>query len=104
MLCLLNENAQCNPIQLLNPAPLGSTVGRGQCVDVIVGGQETQVQDYSGYTYGEGPFQEIIGATWLTCDADESLIFGDDHAGKWTRALAKIGVAPERLSGLTGRA
>jgi outer membrane receptor protein involved in Fe transport len=57
-------NAQCNPIQLLNPAPLGTQVGRGQCVNVIVGGQETQIQDYSGYEYGEGPFQEIIGAAY----------------------------------------
>jgi iron complex outermembrane receptor protein len=59
-------NAQCNPIQLLNPAPLGATVGRGQCVDVIVAGEETQVQNYSGYEYGEGPFQEIIGGTYTT--------------------------------------
>ena len=59
-----------------------------------------------GYA-GWGPGQleeEIMGATWLTCDADETLIFGDDHAGKWRRALAKIGVSPERLSGLSGRA
>jgi outer membrane receptor protein involved in Fe transport len=58
------DNAQCNPIQLLNPAPLGSNVGRGQCVNVVVAGQQTQIQNYSGYTYGEGPFQEIIGGTY----------------------------------------
>lgn len=58
------KNAQCNPIQLLNPAPVGTPVGRGQCVNVIVGGQQTQIQDYSGFNYGEGPFEEIIGATY----------------------------------------
>jgi putative transcriptional regulator len=58
---------------------------------------------YAGWGPGQLE-QEILGATWLTCDADESLVFGDDHAGKWRRALAKIGVSPERLSGLSGRA
>ena len=58
---------------------------------------------YAGWGPGQLE-QEIISDTWLTCDADESLIFGGDHASKWARALAKIGVAPERLSGLTGRA
>jgi len=58
---------------------------------------------YAGWGAGQLE-QELLGSTWLTCDADESLIFGDDHASKWTRALAKIGVSPDRLSSLTGRA
>jgi putative transcriptional regulator len=45
-----------------------------------------------------------MGNTWLTCDADESLIFDDDHETKWERALAKIGVTPGQLSSLTGEA
>ena len=49
----------------------------------------------------EGEIRENV---WLTCPADEDLIFGDDHAGKWARALAKIGVDPERLSYAAGRA
>src|SRR5579859_6786913 len=48
--------------------------------------------------------QEILGAAWLTCEADESLVFGDDHDRKWERALAKIGVSPRQLSGMAGRA
>ena len=48
--------------------------------------------------------REIMGNTWLTCDADESLIFDDDHDRKWERALAKIGVTPSSLSSLTGLA
>jgi putative transcriptional regulator len=58
---------------------------------------------YAGWEAGQLE-QEILGNTWLICDPDESLIFDDDHDHKWTRALAKIGVVPERLSSLTGRA
>ena len=58
---------------------------------------------YAGWEGGQLE-REIMGNTWLTCDADESLIFGDDHGSKWNRALAKIGVSPERLSSESGRA
>jgi putative transcriptional regulator len=58
---------------------------------------------YAGWGAGQLE-QEIIGNTWLTCDADEDLIFDLDHERKWHRALAKIGVAPERLSNVAGRA
>ena len=47
---------------------------------------------------------ELKENVWLACDADEALIFDDDHDTKWSRALAKLGVAPERLSMQTGRA
>jgi putative transcriptional regulator len=58
---------------------------------------------YAGWGAGQLE-QEIQSNTWLTCEADESLIFGDDHEHKWTRALAKIGVSADRLSSFTGRA
>ena len=48
--------------------------------------------------------REIKDNVWLTCEADEALIFDDDHESKWSRALAKIGVAPGQLSGQSGRA
>ncbi|MHB8528586.1 MAG: YqgE/AlgH family protein [Caulobacteraceae bacterium] len=48
--------------------------------------------------------REIRDNVWLTCDPDEALIFDDDHAHKWSRALAKIGVAAEHLSAQAGRA
>lgn len=48
--------------------------------------------------------QELKENVWLTCDADEALVFDDDHETKWARALAKIGVAPGRLSSLSGTA
>ncbi|HUZ11411.1 MAG TPA: YqgE/AlgH family protein [Caulobacteraceae bacterium] len=58
---------------------------------------------YAGW--GAGQLEhEIRESTWLTCEPDESLIFGDDYERKWSRALAKIGVAADKLSGLAGRA
>jgi putative transcriptional regulator len=58
---------------------------------------------YAGWGPGQLE-QEILGNTWLICEADESLIFGDDHERKWTRALAKLGVSADRLSSTAGRA
>jgi putative transcriptional regulator len=58
---------------------------------------------YAGW--GAGQLEsEIRQGVWLTCDADEELVFGDDHAEKWTQALAKIGVSADRLSTQAGRA
>jgi putative transcriptional regulator len=48
--------------------------------------------------------REIKDNVWLTCDADEALVFDDDHDTKWSRALAKIGVLAEHLSGQAGSA
>jgi putative transcriptional regulator len=41
---------------------------------------------------------------WLTCDADEDLIFGPDYEAKWGRALQKLGVDPRLLSAEAGEA
>jgi putative transcriptional regulator len=58
---------------------------------------------YAGW--GAGQLEnEIKENVWLTCDADETLVFGADHAAKWAKALAKIGVDAERLSFAAGRA
>jgi len=59
-----------------------------------------------GYA-GWGPGQleeEIRENVWLTCEPDEALLFGDDHEHKWSRALGKIGISAEHLSGHAGRA
>lgn len=59
-----------------------------------------------GYA-GWGPGQlesELRQGVWLTCDADEELLFGDDYEAKWAKALGKIGVRPEQLSSQAGRA
>jgi putative transcriptional regulator len=59
-----------------------------------------------GYA-GWGPGQlerELRENVWLTCPADETLIFGGDHLHKWSKALAKLGIDPGLLSATAGRA
>jgi putative transcriptional regulator len=59
-----------------------------------------------GYA-GWGPGQlehEIRQNAWLVCEPDDELLFGGDHATKWPRALAKLGVRLDQLSGEAGRA
>jgi putative transcriptional regulator len=58
---------------------------------------------YAGWGAGQLE-EEIKQNVWLTCEADEELIFSHDHDAKWARALAKLGVDPERLSSVAGRA
>ena len=58
---------------------------------------------YAGWGAGQLE-EEIKDNVWLSCDADEALVFGGEHERKWTRALAKLGVDPERLSFTAGRA
>ena len=48
--------------------------------------------------------QELKQNVWLICDPDEDLVFDDDHNSKWSRALAKIGVRADQLSGQSGHA
>lgn len=58
---------------------------------------------YAGW--GAGQLEdEIRENVWLVCDPDDDLLFSEDHAGKWRRALGKIGVNLHRLSGQAGRA
>ena len=58
---------------------------------------------YAGWDAGQLE-REIRDSVWLTCEADEGLLFDDDHEHKWSRALAKIGIAAEFLSAVGGRA
>jgi len=56
-------------------------------------------------TWGAGQLeQEIRENVWLACEADESLVFDEDHETKWARALAKIGVRADHLSAQAGTA
>lgn len=48
--------------------------------------------------------EELRGNGWLACDADEDILFSDDDAGKWAKALAKLGVSPAALSAAGGTA
>ncbi|MDA1089523.1 MAG: YqgE/AlgH family protein [Proteobacteria bacterium] len=59
-----------------------------------------------GYA-GWGPGQldsEIMGNGWLHVEADHDLVFGDDLAAKWDRAMHKIGIDPRMLSDKAGHA
>ncbi|OXE37142.1 MAG: hypothetical protein CGW95_03320 [Phenylobacterium zucineum] len=58
---------------------------------------------YAGW--GDGQLErEIRKNVWLTCEADEDLIFGTDYGAKWGKALSKLGVDPRLLSAEAGEA
>jgi putative transcriptional regulator len=58
---------------------------------------------YAGW--GSGQLEsEILANGWLTCPADPALIFSADDAGKYDRALAKLGVQLGALSSDAGHA
>ncbi|MEL7465865.1 MAG: YqgE/AlgH family protein [Pseudomonadota bacterium] len=58
---------------------------------------------YAGWDGGqlEGELQRN---GWLTCDADEEIVFGRANDDKWEAALAKLGVDPRMLSAEGGSA
>jgi putative transcriptional regulator len=58
---------------------------------------------YAGWAAGQLE-SEIRQNVWLTCEADEALVFGEDHERKWSQALAKLGVDAALLSATAGRA
>jgi putative transcriptional regulator len=58
---------------------------------------------YAGWAPGQLE-AEMRANGWLACPPDEELLFGEDEATKWDRALAKIGVHPGMLSTFGGHA
>lgn len=58
---------------------------------------------YAGWGAGQLE-QEIRDNVWLTCPADEALLFGDDYDHKWSQALAKLGIDPGLLTAAAGSA
>lgn len=58
---------------------------------------------YAGWSKGQLE-TELQNNAWLVVDGDEALIFDTDMNGKWTKALAKIGVTPDMLSATGGSA
>ena len=53
---------------------------------------------YAGWAPGQLD-AEIQANGWLSVAADSELVFDDADDNKWQRALAKLGVSPEMLSG-----
>lgn len=74
--------------------------------DLAHGGGPAQAVMALGYAgWAPGQLEAEIGQNgWLTCAADDEILFGPDMAGKWEAALAKLGVSPLMLSGEAGRA
>ena len=70
--------------------------GRGPTLAVMTLG-------YAGWAPGQLE-TELQGNGWLTCPADQQLIFGKDDDGKWEACLRKIGVDPALLSAKGGHA
>ena len=58
---------------------------------------------YAGWSSGQLE-SEILANGWLTCPADADIIFSADDAGKYDRALAKLGVDVGMLSSEAGHA
>ncbi|MCB1582364.1 MAG: YqgE/AlgH family protein [Xanthomonadales bacterium] len=56
-------------------------------------------------TWHEGQLeQEMADNAWLTCPADDALVFTATGEDKWTQALNIIGIKPHQLSGDLGHA
>jgi putative transcriptional regulator len=58
---------------------------------------------YAGWSAGQLD-SEIRDNAWLSVQSDGDLLFGNDIDGKWQRAIAKIGVDANKLSGIAGHA
>lgn len=58
---------------------------------------------YAGWSPGQIE-DEILQNAWLTCDAEEAIVFSPDNEGKWSAALAKLGIDPLLLSSEGGNA
>ena len=58
---------------------------------------------YSGWTAGQLD-AEMKQNSWLVADADPEVIFSAEPEDRWDRAIKKIGIDPNMLSGDTGRA
>lgn len=58
---------------------------------------------YSGWSAGQLE-QELADNVWLVGEPDDGLVFDHSFSTKWSRALARIGVSPDRLQVSGGRA
>lgn len=58
---------------------------------------------YAGWSPGQLE-SEIRANGWLSCEADRAIIFDADHATKYDRALARLGVSAAALSSEAGHA
>ncbi len=88
----------------------GLNVGLTATVDVVKAiaegkGPRTSMLalGYAGWGAGELEGQ-IRRNAWLTCQADDFLLFGQHYQKKWEHSIRKLGINPSQLSRDTGRA
>ena len=94
----------------MRPRKSGQNVGLTATVDVLKAMAEGQgprdkmlALGYAGW--GAGQLEsEIQNNGWLTCPADDYLLFGQNLQGKWDYAIRKLGFNPSQLSRDSGRA
>ncbi|MEO9863322.1 MAG: YqgE/AlgH family protein [Yoonia sp.] len=74
--------------------------------EIARGAGPTSAMMALGYAgWGPGQLEGEIGQNgWLTCDADDDIVFGRANDHKWTAALKGMGVDPLMLSETAGRA
>ena len=104
---LHTDDYACEPTSLLITGGMVLTATR-EVLEALAGRQANprraiMTLGYAGWDAGQLE-REIRDNVWLVCEPTEALVFDDDHEHKWSRALARIGVAAERLSAQTGRA
>ena len=91
-------------------AKVGQNVGLTATVDVLKamaeGNGPRSAMLALGYAgWGTGQLEsEIQRNGWLTCPADDYLLFGQQLQGKWEYAIRKLGFNPSQLSRDSGRA
>lgn len=89
---------------------IGQNVGLTTSVDVlkaIAEGQGPQASMLAlGYAgWGAGQLErEFAQNGWITCPADNYLLFGTQLQGKWEYAIRKLGINPAQLSRHSGSA
>ncbi|MEM9429804.1 MAG: YqgE/AlgH family protein [Pseudomonadota bacterium] len=90
--------------------PVSDTFGMTATLDVLRdladGSGPREALLALGYA-GWGPGQlegELQANGWLTCDADEAIIFEVSSGKRWAEALKRIGIDPRLLSADGGRA
>jgi len=73
---------------------------------IASGGGPAQGMLALGYAnWGPGQLdREMKENSWLNTAADADLLYGEDHDGKWLRAMSKLNISPWQLSSLSGTA
>lgn len=58
---------------------------------------------YAGWSAGQLE-DELKRNAWLVVDADEAIVYGDEHDDKWERAIKTLGFEPSQLMSVMGNA